>query len=286
MAARPGAGRVTWPAGGFGHAARRRIAGSSAWERVESAAGMWHVGVRTLRIAFTSVSWVPEAIAETSIAFRRCLIPLIASVAIIIAAYDVFVLGKVIQILGAPDRQAGGQFTGNVREVATWVTLMVFAGVAGSAVTADLGARKVREELDAMEVLGVEKVRSLVVPRVMAFTFAAMVLGSVAVFIAMFTAFVLTLPIYHLSAAVFIDNVLAGVFATDVYVQLLKHAILGFSIGVVCCVKGLQAKGGSEAVGRAVNQAVVISFLLVWMGNLIFNTAYLSLFPDVSVVRG
>lgn len=256
------------------------------WERVESGAAMWNVGVRVLRIALTSTGWIPAAIAETAVIFRRCVAPLVVCVSVFIAANGVFTLGKVIQALGAPDRQAGGIFTGSLREVATWVVMMVFAGVAGSATTSDLGARKIREELDAMAVLGVESVRELVVPRVMAFTFAAVVLGGFGLLGIMVTDFLLVPGMFHLSDAVFWDSVRQNINTADIVSSVLKHLVLGFVIGVVCCTKGLRATGGAEGVGRAVNQAVVVSFFAVWMLNSIFNVAYLSLFPDVSVLRG
>ncbi|MEA2170919.1 MAG: phospholipid/cholesterol/gamma-HCH transport system permease protein [Solirubrobacteraceae bacterium] len=257
------------------------------WESVQAAAGMWSVGIQTLReLARWPLAWIPDAVVETSVIFRRTLFPVFVSVAVFIGASGVFTLGKVIQVLGAPDRQAGGIFVGSLREVATWVTMMIFAGVAGSAVTADLGARKIREELDALAVLGVPAVRSLVAPRVAAFTFSAVVLGGFGLLAIMFTDYLLVPPVYHLSGGVFFDSVKQNILTTDVYATIIKHAIIGFCIGVVCCVKGLQAKGGAEGVGRAVNEAVVISFFLVWAINSIYNLAYLSLFPEVSVLKG
>ena len=59
----------------------------------------------------------------------------------------------------------------------------------------------------------------------------------------------------------------------------------GAIVGVVCCYKGVNASGGSLGVGRAVNQAVVISFVLVWTLNFAFNSTYLSLFPEAQTLR-
>jgi phospholipid/cholesterol/gamma-HCH transport system permease protein len=278
------------PSGTPRHAPREpfasRVTSSRTWEKVQSAAGMWALAFQTLRVATTSLRWLPDAVEETAVIFRRCLTPLIVCVSVFIAANGVFILGRVIQSLGAPDRQAGGIFVGSFREVATWITMMVFAGVAGSAVTADLGARKIREELEALAVLGVPVVRNLVVPRVMAFTFSAVVLGGIAVLAIMVTDFVLVPSLYHIPMAVFVDSVKQNILAGDVIAQIIKHALLGFFIGIVCCTKGLRVKGGAEGVGLAVNQAVVICFFGVWMFNSVFNLAYLSLFPDLSVLRG
>jgi phospholipid/cholesterol/gamma-HCH transport system permease protein len=83
------------------------------------------------------------------------------------------------------------------------------------------------------------------------------------------------------------DDIARTIYSLDMLVTLmLKNAVIGFFVGVVCCYKGLTCRLGSEGVGRAVNQAVVITFFGVWLWNSAFNLAYLSLFPDASVFRG
>ena len=84
--------------------------------------------------------------------------------------------GAIFSIFGIPSRLGGFFVFASLREFAPFVTGMVVAGVVGTAVTADLGARRIREELDAMEVLGVDPVRALVVPRVLAVTFMTTIL--------------------------------------------------------------------------------------------------------------
>jgi phospholipid/cholesterol/gamma-HCH transport system permease protein len=67
---------------------------------------------------------------------------------------------------------------------------------------------------------------------------------------------------------------------------VVKTALAGFLVGVVSCYKGITSSGGAEGVGRAVNEAVLISFFGVWMINILFNTMFLSLFPSVTILRG
>jgi phospholipid/cholesterol/gamma-HCH transport system permease protein len=67
---------------------------------------------------------------------------------------------------------------------------------------------------------------------------------------------------------------------------VIKTACAGFLVGVVSCYKGINSSGGAEGVGRAVNEAVLISFFGVWIINILFNTTFLSLFPSVSSLRG
>jgi len=76
--------------------------------------------------------------------------------------------GNFLVLFGALDRLGGFFVLASIREFAPFVTAIVLAGVAGTAITADLGARKIREELDALQVLGVDPVKNLVVPRFLA----------------------------------------------------------------------------------------------------------------------
>jgi phospholipid/cholesterol/gamma-HCH transport system permease protein len=164
--------------------------------------------------------------------------------------------------------------------------MMVFAGVVGSAVTADLGARKVREELDAMSVLGVDVVRSLVVPRIVALTMSGVVIALVAVLVSVLANYAVAPAALGISPSLARDQLAYNIFPIDLYGAMGRGLLIGFLIGVVSCHKGLSCKGGAEGVGRAVNQTVMISFVLVWVTNSLFNTAFLPLFPESLVLRG
>ena len=145
---------------------------------------------------------------------------------------------------------------GGVREIGPLITAIVLAGVAGTAITADLGARKIREELDALQVLGVDPVKNLVVPRFLAlmlvtglFNIYAILFG---IFGGMLAAVVNGQPLGPFWATFF-----ANTSTTDLWGSVLKTTMFGAIIAIVCCYKGMTASGGAEGVGRAVNQAVV-----------------------------
>jgi phospholipid/cholesterol/gamma-HCH transport system permease protein len=260
---------------------------SGPYQSLRSAGEMGALGIRSVGLALRPpFSWVPDAIVETSKAFRRCLIPLALSVATFIVALAILVFGNLLHELGATDREAGGMWIAFTREVCVWITGMVFAGVAGSAITADLGARKIREELDALAVLGVDKVRALVVPRVVATTIAAPVLGILATTIVTGVNYAVAPAHLHLPAAVWRDSLIGDIIPLDLYAVLIKYTIIGFFVGVVSCYKGLSSRAGAEGVGRAVNQTVVITFFGVWLINTLFNLAYLTVFPQTAILRG
>jgi phospholipid/cholesterol/gamma-HCH transport system permease protein len=181
----------------------------------------------------------------------------------------------------------GALLLGFLREPALWVASMMFAGIAGSAMTADIGARRIREELDALEVLGVDKIRTLVVPRVVAMIAIAPVLGLLTLFTAMAVNY-LIIPIFYPSVTYSgeIQSLVSFLFTIDVVVLLLKLPLVGLVVGIVSCHKGLTTKGGAEGVGRSVNQAVVIMFVSLFLLNALVNTGYLALCPSVQELRG
>ena len=110
----------------------------------------------------------PEFVGQFLFAMRLCWFPLLIST--IAFGYEAPGLqgANFLVLFGAIDRLGGFFVLSSVREFAPFVDAIVLAGVAGTAITADLGARKVREELEALEVLGVDPVKNLVVPRFLA----------------------------------------------------------------------------------------------------------------------
>jgi len=270
----------------------RRLAESFVRSRLYGAlsagATMLQWFVRCARLAAVPpFTWVPEAFAQSAIVFRRTMIPLAVTSMVYVSSYGVIMAGQFLISLGVADRYGGAVITGYVRELATWMSMMVLAGVAASAVTADLGARRIREELDAMDVLGVDSIRYLVLPRVAGLTFAALVVPFVALF---FAGIVLNFTIvpsrFGTGAPIVLDGMRHSIVGIDIYALLLKHLVMGLFVGVVACERGLTCGRGAEGVGRAVNQCVVITFFGIWLINSLWNTAYLSFFPDAIAIRG
>ena len=267
---------------------RELLEGSRPWERFSAMGEMGALAVQVVRIAAVNPAlWIRDAIVEVSVAFRRCVIPLAISHTVYAVGYGILLFGSLIQNLGISERIASAFFLIWDREVATWVTAMVFAGVVGSSVAADLGARKIREELDAMAVLGVRQVRALVVPRVVAMTVALPVLAMLSLMLVMVVNYFLSTSLFGFSHGVFRDNLFSSIYPLDLVVTMaLKNAILGFFIGIVACYKGITSRPGAEGVGRAVSETVMITFFGVWLFNSLFNLAYLTLLPNAAVLKG
>jgi phospholipid/cholesterol/gamma-HCH transport system permease protein len=189
-----------------------------------------------------------------------------------------------LTIFGAVDRLGGFFVLAAIREIGPLITSIVLAGVAGTAITADLGARKIREELDALQVLGVDPVKNLVVPRFLAlmlvtglFDLYALLFG---IFGGLLAAIVNRQPLGPFWATFF-----ANTSTVDLWGSLLKTMIFGAIIAIVSCYKGMTASGGAEGVGRAVNQGVVIAILGIGSFNYVFTQVLLATHPNILVIK-
>jgi phospholipid/cholesterol/gamma-HCH transport system permease protein len=230
------------------------------------------------------LSWWPEALDQAWILIKRCMIP--TGISVFVFGYGPVGVegGTFFKALGQIDRLGALYSVGAVREYVPWVTGMVVAGVAGTAITADLGARRVREELDALAVLGVDAIRALVAPRVLALTLVLPLLNLVGLVFASLAGVVVELADGGTFTGYF-ASFQAGFSTVDMFANVLKTAAFGFLVAIVCCYRGLNAKGGSEGVGRAVNVAVVQAFAAVWLFNFAFNAVYLAAFPGSLSIR-
>jgi phospholipid/cholesterol/gamma-HCH transport system permease protein len=264
------------------------LSGAPALAWLRSAGEIGRLAVRTIRLIFTPpFPWWRDAVVEFSLALRRCTLPLVLAMVTFAIGIAVLFVGRIVETLGTSDRLYGGLTIGFMREPSVWVTAMIFAGVAGSAMTADIGARRIREELDAMSVLGVDTIRALVVPRVVAMTLVAPVLGLVTFLTAQVVDYLLV-PVFYPSVtfAAELDTMKSFLYTVDILALFVKLPLCGFAVGLISCAKGLSTKGGAEGVGTAVNQSVVLMFATLWVINGLVNGAYLALFPSVQQLRG
>src|SRR5947199_4557368 len=116
---------------------------------------------------------------------------------------------------------------------------MIFAGLVGAAITADLGARRVREELDALSVLGIDNARSLVVPRVMATGLVAPVLATLSLLWVLVLNLLIAPHQLGFTWGLYFGDVQRTIFAPDLlFAMFLKNFVIGVFVGVVACHKG------------------------------------------------
>jgi len=225
-----------------------------------------------------------ELVSQFLFTLRLVWFPLLVSTVAINYGAPGLQAGDFLTLFGALDRLGGFFVLAAIREIGPLITSIVVAGVAGTAITADLGARKVREELDALQVLGVDPVKNLVVPRFLALMVVTGLFDIYALLFGIFGGILASLA-FGQSLGPFWGTLFANASVVDLWGSVLKTTIFGAIIAIVCCYKGMSASGGAEGVGRAVNEAVVISFLGIGAFNYVFTQTLLATHPNILVIK-
>jgi phospholipid/cholesterol/gamma-HCH transport system permease protein len=229
--------------------------------------------------------WGGEAVRESAFILRRTLPALALSIAAWGFAGPGLQAGNFLVTFGSIDRSGGFMVVAILREFGTFVTATVVAGIIGTRFTAELGARKVRGELDALSALGVDPVRDLVAPRVLALVVVLAGLDIVALLFGALGGYLATVGVLGGTTGAFLASFVANTTFADLAASILKVAIFGALIGIICAHHGLRVTGGAQGVGRAVNKAVVGCLLAIFAVNLLFTQWFLALYPDASVFR-
>jgi phospholipid/cholesterol/gamma-HCH transport system permease protein len=250
---------------------------------IETGGKLVVLGVESVVAAVTDIvgrrfSWT-EFMLQAWFMTRVSLLPTIL-VAIPFGVIISVQIGAVASQIGATSFMGAVNGIGILRQAAPLVTSLMIAGAVGSAITSDLGARTVREEIDALKVMGISPVQRLVAPRVLAALVVALLLTVIVSMTAMITAYVINVGGGKVSAGAYQDSFVAFSQPTDFALAEFKALVFGFIATVVAAHKGLNASGGPKGVADAVNQAVVLSVILLAMANVAITQAYVMLVPQ------
>jgi phospholipid/cholesterol/gamma-HCH transport system permease protein len=196
------------------------------------------------------------------------------------AMITVVTSGLVAQV-GATALLGAASGVGVLRQGAPITAGLLMGGAAASAIASDFGARAMREELDAMRVLGVDPVRRLVVPRFLALLLVAPILCVVIIVSGTGAAFLLSVAVSGVATGSFWSSF--GTFAnmTDVWFAIAKSVVFGAIVAIISAMRGMEAKGGPRGVADAVNAAVVINVVLIVLTNLVITQIQAMFFPAV-----
>lgn len=209
-----------------------------------------------------------EFLLQTWFVARVALLPTIL-LSIPFTVLTTFTINVLLVEIGAADFSGAGAALGTVTQTGPIVTVLVIAGAGATAMCADLGARTIREELDALRVLGINPVQALVVPRVLAATLVSLLLTSLVCLVGIIGGFFFSVYFQNVSAGAFADGLKLLVGAPEVTVALIKAALFGLAASLIACYKGISVGGGPQGVGNAVNETVVYTFLALFVINLI-----------------
>ena len=189
-------------------------------------------------------------------------------------------IGAVASQIGASSFSGAVNGIGVLRQGAPLVVSLMIAGAVGSAICSDLGARTVREEIDALKVMGINPVQRLVAPRIVAALLVSLMLTVFVAMTAMITAFALNVGNGSISSGAYLDSFISFSQIGDLVLAEFKALLFGFIATIVAAHKGLSASGGPKGVADAVNQAVVLSVILLAFVNVAVTQAYVMLFPQ------
>lgn len=244
--------------------------------------GQFLLGIRTVQYLFIDVFTGRIAFGE----FVRQA-AFMASAAVLPTIFVSLPIGVTLSIqfgllagqVGATSLSGAASGLAVIRQGAPMVAALLMAAAVGSAICADLGSRKIREELDAMEIMGVSVVRRLVVPRFAAAIMISVSLTGVVCFVGFLAGYVFNVAVQGGAPGSFVATFSSFATVGDMVLTLIKAVVYGAIVAVVACEKGLGTKGGPAGVANSVNSTVVSSILLLMTVNVLFTQLYMLLFP-------
>jgi phospholipid/cholesterol/gamma-HCH transport system permease protein len=248
--------------------ARGRTYGALAGKPLRALGGFYSMSLDTLALIPKRPFPWREFLLQSWFVARVSLLPTLL-LAVPFTVLLVFTFNILLVELGAADLSGTGAAYGIVTQLGPVVTVLVVAGAGATAMCADLGARTIREELDALRVMGINPLHMLVVPRVLAATVVATLLSSVVILVGLLGSFWFAVYIQHVTPGAFVGGLTLLTGTVDVVISVIKAALFGLSAGLIACYKGISVGGGPAGVGNAVNETVVFTFMALFAINIV-----------------
>ena len=165
-----------------------------------------------------------------------------------------------------------------IRELGPVLTALMVAGRVGSGIAAELGSMRVGEQIDALEAMGTDPIKKLVKPRVIAGVAMLPTLTIATDFIAIIGGHLIAWTMLHQGASTYWNAVWSGLYMSDLVTGIMKPFVFGFVITTIACYMGLRTSGGTEGVGRATTQAVVLSSVFILATDFFMTKLFIELF--------
>lgn len=202
--------------------------------------------------------------------------------AVPIVALMAFLIGVVLAFQGSAQlKQFGAEVfvvdliaVSVIRELGILLTSIIVAGRTASAYTAAIGSMKMREEIDAMQTLGIDPAQALIVPRVLALIVMLPILGLIANLTGLFGGALMSWVVLDISPAMFATRLVDGTSIGHVIVGMSKAPVFALIIGIVGCHAGMQVRGNAESLGMMTSKAVVTAIFAVIMADALFSIFY------------
>jgi phospholipid/cholesterol/gamma-HCH transport system permease protein len=245
----------------------------AAWLRLLG--GSWRIVHQTLRYSLTGAGLRWSLVADQMIRVGVRSVPIVVLINLVVGMILAVSMGGPFMDIGLVSQTPKIVAIAITRELAPLMTAIVMCGFVGAAMAAELGSMTVSEEVLAMEVSGLNPVRFLVVPRMLAVVAMMPCLTVLANFAGMFGGYLVGTHLLGIGSARYwsINNDSAS--AIDIVRGLLfKSTVFGVIITAVACHEGLGVTGGAEGVGRATTRAVVISLVAIIAAELFMSMLF------------
>src|SRR5438552_118552 len=201
-------------------------------------------------------------------------LPIIALMAIMIAVVIGYQSVAQLRPYGAETFTINLVAVSVLREMGVLITAIMVAGRSGSAFAAEIGVMKVREEIDALKVMGMDPMEMLVVPRLLGLVITLPLLTFFSEVMGLLGDAAISQTLLHVSPLQYLTRVHQAVDGSDLFVGLIKAPIFGFLIGVIGCMHGLRVRSSAESVGQETTRAVVKSIFLVIVLDALFSIVF------------
>lgn len=233
-------------------------------------AAMGRMIVNPARFRITSVVFHLEAVGFRSVPIITLISFLVGC---IVAQQGIFQLSK----FGATPFVVDLTGILTLRELGVLLTSIMIAGRSGSAFTAEIGSMKMREEIDALRVMGLDPIEVLVVPRILALMLALPLLTFLANIAGLFGGGVVAWLYGNISQEVFLGRLRSAIAFNTFMVGIIKAPFMALVIGIIACIEGLAVKGSAESLGRQVTSSVVKSIFMVIVVDGLFAMFFASI---------
>lgn len=204
-------------------------------------------------------------------------VPIVALLTFLVGAVVAFVGASTLRDLGADVFTVDLVAISFLREFAVLLTAILLAGRSGSAFAAQIGSMKSREELDAIQALGLDAMELLVVPRLAALLLMLPALTFLAMLMGLVGGGVVCVLALDMTPAMYVTRVQEVTAVQHFWVGMVKAPVFAFLIAAVGCLEGFKVEGSAESVGRHTTSAVVQSIFLVIVADAIFAMCFLEL---------
>ena len=244
------------------------LVGALYWLGRDTAQWMWRAFVvRRVRIGAGAIT---SQIVRVGVRSISIVMLVSGSIGIILALQT----SPTLDQYGQTDKVANLIGVAVFRELGPLVAAIVMVGFAGASIAAELGTMVVGEEVEALEAMGLNPVRYLVVPRLAATVTSLLALAVISNLTAVFCGMLLGTTVLGIPYDLYVSNTISQLKMSDFLTGLLKAGVFGLLLGLIACYNGLRVTGGAAGVGRATTETVVQTVIFVILSDLFFSTIF------------